>query len=341
MVISERLLGDVPWVVARGERLAVFRELGAHAGHHIRATVDEMPDLDALRRRVTTDVLTPVAVASERDHPRVWAELKALADGAGAPFDDLLLLNLRGDLGPDGTGCTDLAWCTPDRALIAHNEDGSAWQDGRCSLLTLLVDGDPPVTVWWLPGFIPANTFVLTGHGLAWGIDHLTVPRPAAAPGRHFVAREVQRSGSPAAALADLPSAGGFAYTIGRLGHPEVTLVESAAGHFWTARVGGERPFRWHTNHPLHLPDGVGIPNRNSEDRARFLERVTVPRRPGPPWFLGILTGAPLPNGVHRDDGTVTQATFVVDLLEQQVTLVRRGGEPVTVPVADLLDPPD
>ncbi|MDT7804486.1 MAG: hypothetical protein QOI78_7919 [Actinomycetota bacterium] len=34
-----------------------------------------------------------------------------MAAGAGVPFDDLLLANLRGDLGSgDGTGCTDLAW---------------------------------------------------------------------------------------------------------------------------------------------------------------------------------------------------------------------------------------
>ena len=43
------------------------------------------------------------------------------------PFDDLALLNLRGDLGlvDGGIGCSDLAW-RRERSVIAHNEDGFA-----------------------------------------------------------------------------------------------------------------------------------------------------------------------------------------------------------------------
>ncbi|MGI5214119.1 C45 family autoproteolytic acyltransferase/hydolase [Plantactinospora sp. CA-290183] len=346
--ITEQQLGDIPWLILRGERLAVFQALGAHARHGIQATVEQMPDLVDLRRRTTAptvaQTLAAVSVASQHHYPRVWAELTALAEGAQVPFDDLLLLNLRGDLGTDdGTGCTDLAYSTPTRAVIAHNEDGIAWLDGRCTLLTLDINGDPPITTWWLPGFIPANTFVLTGNGLAWGIDHLTVPHPAHAPGRHFVARALQREPTPAHVaerLTTTPSAGGFAYTIGRLGHPDVTVIEAAAGHAWTTRVKPPQPFHWHTNHALHLPTGITSSYPNSEDRARFLKHLTIPDHPQTPWFLNILTGAPLPDGVRRDgadDTSVTLLTIAVDLLDQQATLIRRNGKRLSLPTPDLI----
>ncbi|MQA25298.1 MAG: hypothetical protein GEU94_07475 [Micromonosporaceae bacterium] len=347
--VTAQTLGDMPWLVLRGERLAVFRALGEHARADIRAVIGGMPELTGLRRRAASpagaETLRTIAAASRQRHPREWAELAAIADGAGVALDDLLLLNLRGDLGDgDGTGCTDLAYVHPQRAVLAHNEDGSALLDGRCALLTLVIDGDEAVTTWWYPGFIPANTFVLTGHGLVWGIDHLTAPRPAEAPGRHFLARALQRCATLAEVVERLtrtPTAGGFAYTIGRVGHPEAAVVEAAAGRAWTSPVRPEQPFCWHTNHARNLPDGMISSYPNSEQRGSFLAGLAVPEHPSVEWFLDILAGAGLPHGVLRtgEGGgeTVTLGTFAVDLLARQATLLRRGGTPVPLPVADLL----
>jgi hypothetical protein len=52
-------------------------------------------------------------------------------------FDDLVLLNLRGDLGlvDGGIGCSDLGW-RGERSVVAHNEDGALEDVGpaaRCS----------------------------------------------------------------------------------------------------------------------------------------------------------------------------------------------------------------
>jgi hypothetical protein len=105
-------------------------------------------------------------------------------------FDDLVLLNLRGDLGlvDGGIGCSDLGW-HGERSVVAHNEDGTLEDVGRCALLTLTGTGRPPVTAFWYPGFVPANAFALTGDGLVWTVDHLPVAAPGLGAGRHFVGR--------------------------------------------------------------------------------------------------------------------------------------------------------
>jgi hypothetical protein len=69
------------------------------------------------------------------------------------------------------------------------------------------------VTCWGYPGFLPGNTFTVSG--MAWGIDHLPVPDPLPLPGRGFIARGVQGCRPLDRAVGYLDghrSAGGFAY---------------------------------------------------------------------------------------------------------------------------------
>ena len=67
----------------------------------IRAVVGEWDYLAELRQHVAgppgRERLAAVARASGEGFPEVWAELAALADGAGVPLGDLALLNFRGD----------------------------------------------------------------------------------------------------------------------------------------------------------------------------------------------------------------------------------------------------
>jgi hypothetical protein len=343
-----------------GERAEVFRTLGAAAATEVREILTGLPEGPALRRFAGTPAgraaVERVLAPTRRDHPDAYRDALELAAGAGVDPDLLLLANLRGDLGgDDGVGCSDLAW-RGSSSFLAHNEDGAPALAGRLILLTLAVDGDAPVTVQWYPGFLPCNTFVVTGHGLAWGINHIQVPRPAAAPGRHFVARGLQRQpdlDSAVRYLADHPNAGGFAYTIGEFGTGRVVTVETAAGR--TACVEaqpGHAPLLWHTNHLRRLtrdtgaePSASGVRDLGHREesiaRGEVLAALTPPPEgPDVGWFLDVLTGAPVPHGVHRsaagDDPLLTLCTTVVDLTAGNVTLLARGQSP-TIVAADVL----
>ncbi|WP_326955985.1 C45 family peptidase [Amycolatopsis sp. NBC_01286] len=334
--VVEHRIGDVRWTVVRGPREAAFSELGAYAAADIRTVLDGLPSWPVTGRARRSPVLfRAIESASQVEHPDAYAELAALASGAGVPFDDLLLANLRGDLGTgDGTGCTDLAWVGA-RSLLGHNEDGAPVFDGIGRLLTLLIDGEPGVCVWWYPGFVPANTFTLTTHGLVWGIDSVNVVTPSPCAGRHFVARSLQRAVDVAEAVSSLrshASAGGFAYTMGQVGSAGVTVVEKA-GHE-TAVTTVASGLSWHTNHFRQLPPDLDAAGEESLDRAEVCAHLS-PAAPDVTWLVDTLT-----NDVHRDaaggDPQLTLSTLVTDLADGTVTLIPRGGAPLRARAADL-----
>jgi hypothetical protein len=159
VMLKEQRLGAVRWIVLSGPGNEAFGALGRHMRAEIRAVVSEWDDVARLRQHVAEEPgrgrLAAVSRASEVAFPEVWAELAALADGAGVPLGDLALLNYRGDLGTvgDGGGCSDLAWRRRE-AFIAHNEDDSEFFGNRSAMLTLALDGQPAVTAFletWLP----------------------------------------------------------------------------------------------------------------------------------------------------------------------------------------------
>jgi hypothetical protein len=257
-------------------------------------------------------------------------------------------------LGPvtGGIGCSDLAW-RRERSLIGHNEDGAPENVGHCALLTLALDGLPTVTAFWYPGFLPANAFTVTADGLVWTIDHLPVAQPGAGAARHFVGRGLQRSARTIDAAVDYlkthPSAGGFAYTIGdRIGR--IVNVEALAGRHASVEAGPQQaapqqagPLLWHTNHGRYLPGADPAPEGTSVARGQTLSTLAVPEQdPDPAWFLCILAGAPLPDGVRRDaesgDPAITLCTFIADLTAGQAVIAARDEQPVTISLRDLAE---
>ena len=330
----------------RGNRPAAFTALGAHAAVQIRSIIEEASGLARLRARTqarpAAQLLEEICRASRTAYPDAWLELCSLAEGAGVELADLLLLNLRGDLGIDDHGCSDFGWTDGTHALLGHNEDDDSALNGRCCLLTLMLEDEAAVTTWWVPGILPGNTFSVNEHGLVWGIDSLTVIEPPVAPGRCFVARSVQRVATVDEALGYLrhhPSAGGFAYNYGKIGDARLTTIETGAGHAGAcdADQTGRCAF-WHTNHARFLPDRLTAASEDSLARAGLMSQTTVPAAPSVDWIVDLLTGTPLPRGVRAPDTAelMTLCTFVADLQSAEVTLLPHDGRPVTLRLDDL-----
>ena len=196
--LREQILGPMRWLTASGEASDCFRALGGHMRTEIREAVTEWTSTQRLREHVSAspgrEQLAAVRSATQAGFAAEWAELAALADGAGVPTEDLALLNFRGDLGQveGGFNCSDLAW-RRERSFIAHNEDQGASMTGRCVLLTLAIDGLPPVFAFWCPMFLPSNAFWGNQWAGSRASTSLTVPEPGASAGRHFIARGLQR----------------------------------------------------------------------------------------------------------------------------------------------------
>lgn len=209
--------------------------------------------------------------------------------------------------------------------------------------MTLHIDGDAPVTAQWYPGFLPSNAFAANGHGLAWGINHIQVRKPAVAAGRHFVARALQQCTTIDAVvdyLRQTPSAGGFTYTIAEQATGRIVVVE-AAGQQIDVHDVPPRSLAWHTNHLRRLPHEIDrdtceadstSPTRQlgsydeSTRRGATLQRITAPRHePDLDWFVDHLTTKPESGGVLRtaagDDPLMTLCTIAIDLANKQVAI--------------------
>jgi hypothetical protein len=350
--LDEHRLGGLRWIVVRGPDREAFRALGEHMRQEIAALTAAWPLLPRLRDHVSrppgSDRLDAVRQASPLRFPEVWAELAALARGAAVPFDDLALLNFRGDLGEvvGGIGCSDLAW-RRDRSIIGHNEDGAPENVGQCTLLTLALDGLPTVTAFWYPGFVPSNAFAVAGDGLVSTIDHLPVASPGRGAGRQIVGRGLQRSARTIDEAINYlrahPSAGGFAYTIGdRSGR--IVNMEAMAGRHAVVEVGpASGPLHWHTNHGRYVAGSEPSPTGTSAARGQVLDALDIPATdPDVAWFLRILAGAPLPAGVRADpapgSNATTLCTFIADLTAGEAVIVARDEQPVAIPLADLAE---
>jgi hypothetical protein len=349
VTVEEQRLGALRWIVLSGPGIEAFRALGRHMRAEIRAVLNEWDYLAELHRHVATapgsERLAAVSRATEAGCPEAWAELVALADGAGVPLDDLALLNFRGDLGivAEGGGCSDLAWRRRE-SFIAHNEDDAQFFNGRSAMLTLALDRWPTLTAFWKPGFLPGTTFTVTGTGLVWAIDHMPAAAPGAHPGRHMVARGLQQfAGTLNGAIKYLrghPSAGGFAYIIGDPSG-RIVIVETLAGRHATREVGPDGPLAWHTNHARYLADAYADERGTSLARGRVLQALGVPAaEPDASWFARILAGAPVPAGVRAHSSpaepTMTLCTLVANLTTGDAALLSNGAEAVTIPLADL-----
>ncbi|HEY2578752.1 MAG TPA: C45 family peptidase [Streptosporangiaceae bacterium] len=357
VAVREQNLGPMRWLMVSGQAADCFRALGGHMRAEIREAVTGWASMQRLREHVSAspgrEQLAAVRSATQAGFAAEWAELAALADGAGVDAEDLALLNFRGDLGhvQGSFNCSDLAW-RRERSFIAHNEDQGASMAGRCVLLTLAIDGLPPMCAFWCPMFLPSNAFSVT-DALVLSIDSLTVPEPGPWAGRHFIARGLQRRchsvDEAVAYLRANPCASGYAYTIGDYpsgshshddshgngaGTGRIVAAEAIRDEHHVTEVGGlAGPLFWHTNHARFLPGTTGA---DTCQRAAVLTAAPFPdSEPDTAWFLRLLTGAPVPDGVRVDPSDehpfLTLCTFIADLTGGMATLQWRDEPPVHV----------
>lgn len=354
VTLEEQSLGGLRWLVVRGPVEQAFASLGSRMRTEIREVVGNWPGMARLRQHAASppgsDLLAAVRQASEASFPGIWSELAAMAEGAQVALDDLALLNFRGDLGTvrvsaadDHSGCSDLAW-RGRRSFLAHNEDLAAFFAGRGVLLTLELDGQPPVATFWVPGFLPGNTFTVTGGGLAWSLDHLPVGSPGPGSGRQIVACGLQRTATTISQalefLEEHPAAGGFAYNIGdRAGR--LVSAEAAAGQFAWREVGLDGPLAWHTNHGRYITGIADPTGGTSIERGQVLAALQPPPgEPDPAWFVRVLAEAPPPDGVRADPTpaveTATMCTFVASFTDGHAYLLPRDSQAVSIRLTDL-----
>lgn len=202
--------------------------------------------------RDTAAVKEMTKLVQER-HPEYWLELQGLANGLNLPLDEVFLWNCRGDvwaMSPDG--CTTVQLPEQPFPAFAHNEDGDPGFTGKCGIAEIEVEGATRFASFVYPGSLPGHTFAVSDTGLAMTVNNLRSLHVGVGLPRMILSRAVLDKPTPNAVLQylkDAPRAGGFHFTLGQAGSPELLSVEFNSGKCSAVSVG--KP-ALHANHMVH-----------------------------------------------------------------------------------------
>jgi hypothetical protein len=280
-------------------------------------------------------------------YPAYMAELEGIAEGAKRPFEEVFLVNLRGEylgLMPQTPqtgnnsvqGCTDCLVLTAESALIGHNEDGSPASLGQLYVVTVNLDEGPTFSALSYPGFLPGNAFGFNQAGILHTVNHVA-PRPIKVGlSRHFLARALLDARSLDEAIGNITEsdrASGFNYNIGSLSERRVVSVEVAAERHHVREVQG---YYAHTNHYFELN---GQEQEITPSSRKRLERSLALNREAPPGEAGHVL-ALLGNQSDRDypiyrdatlpdvDATLCSALYDLDSRELRIYYDHPVNEP-------------
>jgi hypothetical protein len=209
--------------------------------------------------------------------PSYLAELEGLAEGAGCAFEEIFLVNLRGEyarrLRRSPTGCYDCLLVSDGKALIGHNEDAAPSFEGKTYLVRAQIRDKPAFTALCYPGFLPGNGFGFNNEGICFSVDNVRPQRVRVGIGRHFLARSLLEARSLSDAMAGITIAGGasgFGYSIGSVREGKVVYVETAPEAYQVKEIRG-----WYV-HANHYRELAGVDQIVAESSRVRVERGCV-----------------------------------------------------------------
>jgi predicted choloylglycine hydrolase len=273
----------------RGSHFEVGFAIGERFSEQIHRTLDSYP---FLREHLLPYHHSPEGQVRYHDlvelnrlcYPDYMNELEGLAQGARRPFEELFLVNLRGEywehLRELGRGCFDCALVTDDAVLIGHNEDGSPAFRDSMYLVQAKVKGKTGFTALSYPGFLCGNAFGFNAEGICFSIDNVRPRGTRLGVGRHFIARSLLEAPSLDDAIKRVTVPGrasGFGYTIGSIYERRVVYVEVTPEVHHLREIQG---CYVHANHYLELADVDQIVDPSSGARV---ERANAILEGNPP----------------------------------------------------------
>lgn len=194
-------------IVVAGSHREMGRQLGEAARDEIRGFVEiAIPQVQKTTRVDATralQVARACVAPVQRYSPDLWEEIEGTAEGAGVSSDQILLLQVRNQLGAAAdSGCTSVSLApsaaTVGRALVGQNWDNDPALDPFTVVLTRRPIGKPALTNITQAGLIAYIGFNDAGIGACLN----TLPAPSRAVGvpHYFTLRRIYEATSLEAA---------------------------------------------------------------------------------------------------------------------------------------------
>ncbi|MCP4664257.1 MAG: hypothetical protein GY856_53410 [bacterium] len=202
---------DFPSFEVSGSPREIGRGIGQRFGGEIRRGLERraewFAELKGFAKGAGQTAYDQCVEAAGKHTPRVVAELEGWAEGSGIPFADLMVLNLKAELGAmmkerdempgeAPPGCSTVVLATPERVLHVHNEDGSdAYQD-LMFVLRVRPEGGVGFLTLCYPGILPGNAPGINARGVAQTTNYIASREVRPGLGRYFIDRMALEAGS-------------------------------------------------------------------------------------------------------------------------------------------------
>lgn len=266
----------------------------------------------------------------KQTYPDYVAELQGVAAGAEQPFEQLFIINLRGEYRgyaaeDELIGCSTCSLLTEQAAVLAHNEDGNPIYADALYLVRVHLPHKPTFTALCYPGFLPGNALGFNEHGLCHTVNNVSPIDIQTGKGRHFIARSIFEAQTLNEAIGKVTTHGraaGFNYTLASISERRLINVEVGPTTHHKREING---CYFHANHyqELDIPQWIGASSAARITRCQALLNNKLQSAADVLAVLRDQSNEALPifrNAGHTDP-LATLATAVFDLDAQTFTL--------------------
>ena len=314
----------------KGTHAEIGIAIGRHFSEEIRQGLRENKTLQDrfLRFHQSPEgrqIFSELLVLHKKLYPNYISELEGIADGADVPFEELFIINLRGEYrvftrGKVNQGCSTVSLKTDRHTVIGHNEDGLPIYKDSSYVVEVDIQDHPSFTAFSYPGFLCGNAFGFNKEGICFCNNDVKPPNIRVGIGRHFLARSLFDARSIDDAVKRITPdnrASGFNFTIGSVKENRIVNVEVTPDQFYVKEING---IDYRANHYLDIKPLLQTVGASSETRmiraADLIQAETAPDKSSVSRILSDQKGSNYPifrNGQSPDD-LATLATCLFDL---------------------------
>ncbi len=274
----------LPRVEVSGTNYEMGYTIGKRFGQNIREGLQRrkkwFSDLKALATGRFAKQFEECTAAAKKHFPQFVEEIRGSADGAGVPFEDLMVINMWAELmamkksrGEDG--CSTISLNDGKRIILAHNEDGSAAYKGLMFWLHAKPKDGRSFQCLCYPGFIPGNSPGFNDAGIIQTTNYIPSAEWRVGIPRYILNRAIFDAGTldEAARIATHPErAYGNHHNLASLKERRILSVEVTPTKHEVYEVQG---VYFHTNHLIldSVKDLPQFPGKSSLTRYHVLAK--------------------------------------------------------------------
>jgi len=262
---------------------AVGKRFGENIFEGIRRRKKWFANLQALAKGEFARAFQGCIAAAKKQFPQYIEEIQGWADGAGVPFEDLMILNMWAELtamkrdSGEG-GCSTISLNDGKRIILAHNEDGSAAYKGLMFWLKAKSRGAGSFQTLCYPGFIPGNSPGFNDAGIIQTTNYIPSAEWRVGVPRYILNRAIFDAETLAEAVkvATHPGRGyGNHHNLASTKERRILSVEVTPTKYEAHEVQG---VYFHTNHLIldSMKDLPQFPGRSSLTRYGVLAKETA-----------------------------------------------------------------